>query len=109
MAWYITVFAAVLGLCAVIYAVGFLRDCLAPKRTQSAVVEKRYKETFPLTVGLSRRDRQELHLAFRTEEGQILNFKVGEELYNRSPAGTTGTLSHQGTRLLGFEPSPGER
>ena len=105
MAWYVTVLAAVMGLCAAAYGVGLLRDALAPRQTLPALVEKRYRERFPLTIGLARRDRQEYHLCLKDPDGRITDFRVGESLYALCPAGTAGTLTRRGRRLLRFEPA----
>ena len=103
MSWFFPVFFGVLVLCAVIYAVLLVKDRLAPKNECEAMVEKRYSENFPMTMGFVKRDRQEKHLVFRPEGGEALDLTVSEDLYKLCPAGTKGILIYQGKRLLRFD------
>ena len=104
MAWYVSVFLAVVALCAVIYAALGLRSLFAKPRSTEAMVFRRYREEFPMTVGFVRRSRKERYLEFITEEGRKLTLAAGEELYEQCPAGTKGTLIWQGNILVSFEP-----
>lgn len=103
MNWFFPVFFGVVALCAVLWFALTLRDRLAPKTECDAVVEKRYSENFPMTMGFVKRDRKELHLVFMTEGGDALDLIVSEELYRLCPAGTKGRLHHQGKRLVRFD------
>ena len=102
MTWFFPVFFGVLALCAAIYLALFLKDRLAPRAECDAVVEKRYTETYPMTMGFVKRDRRERHLTFRTETGEPMDFTVSEDVYKLCPMGTKGRLYYQGRRLLRF-------
>ena len=73
MGWFFPAFFGVIALCAVLWFGLMLRDRLAPKTECDAVVEKRYSEIFPMTMGFVKRDRKELHLVFMTEGGDALD------------------------------------
>ena len=104
MSWFFGVFFGAIALCVLVWLVQTLRDRLAPKTECDAVVEKRYTENFPMTMGFVKRDRKELHLVFVPEEGgDTLDFVVSEDLYKLCPAGTKGRLHHQGKRLVRFD------
>ena len=103
MNWFFSVFFGVVALCAVLWFGLTLRDRLAPKTECNAVVEKRYSEIFPVTMGFVKRDRKELHLVFLPENGDALDLVVSEDLYKLCPAGTKGRLHHQGGRLMRFD------
>lgn len=104
MSWFFPVFFGVIALCAVLWFGLTLRDRLAPKTECDAVVEMRYSEIFPMTMGFVKRDRKELHLVFVPEGGgDPLDFLVSEDLYKLCPAGTKGQLHHQGKRLVRFD------
>ena len=103
MNWFFPLFFGVLALCAVIYLLLLLKDRLSPKAECEAVVEKRYTEKFPLTMGFARRDRQERHLTFRPESGAPMDFTVPEDIYRLCPMGTKGILHYQGQRFLRFD------
>ena len=103
MNWFFPVFFGVVALCAVLWFGLALRDRLAPKTECDAVVEKRYSEIFPMTMGFVKRDRKELHLVFMTEGGDALDLIVSEDLYKLCPAETKGRLQHQGRRLVRFD------
>lgn len=104
MAWYVSVFLAVVALCAVAYAVSGLKNLFAPKQTAEAAVRKRYTEEFPMSVGLVRRNRKERYLEFETQEGKKVTLSVREELYSQSPMGTKGILTWRGNLLVDFVP-----
>ena len=103
MTWFFSLFFGVIALCALLWLGLALRDRLAPKTECGAVVEKRYAESFPMTMGFVKRDRKELHLVFITEGGDALDLIVSEGLYKLCPAGTKGRLVRQGNRLLHFD------
>ena len=103
MGWFFPAFFGVIALCAVLWFGLMLRDRLAPKTECDAVVEKRYSEIFPMTMGFVKRDRKELHLVFMTEGGDALDLVVSENLYKLCPVGTKGRLHHQGKRLVRFD------
>lgn len=103
MAWYISAFFAVVALCAVIYAVQAGKDLFSKKQTAQATVIRRYAEEFPLTVVTFRRDRKDLHLVFRLEDGRELDLLAYEQLYKQCPAGTKGTVTWRGSRAIGIE------
>ena len=104
MSWFFPAFFGIIALCVLIWVSALLRDCLAPKTECDAVVEKRYTEHFPMTMGFVKRDRKELHLVFVPEEGgDALDLIVSEDLYKLCPAGTKGRLHHQGKRLVRFD------
>lgn len=104
MAWYVSAFLAVVAFCAVAYAALGLKNLFAPKRTEQAVVRKRYTEEFPMSVGLVRRNRKERYLEFETGEGKHVCLAVGEELYGQCPVGTKGMLTRRGELLVDFVP-----
>ena len=103
MSWFFPAFFGIIALCVLIWVSALLRDRLAPKTECDAVVEKRYTENFPMTMGFVKRDRKELHLVFIPEDGDALDLIVSEDLYKLCPAGTKGRLHHQGMRLLRFD------
>lgn len=103
MKWFFAVFFGGVALCAALYLASLLKDRLTPKTECDAVVEKRYTEKFPMTMGFVKRDRQERHLAFRTEGGEIVDLAAEESLYKLCPAGTKGRLVRQGQRLIRFD------
>lgn len=104
MSWFFSAFFGVIALCAALWLGAVLRDRLAPKTECDAVVERRYAENFPMTMGFVKRDRKERHLVFVLEEGgDALDLVVGEDLYKLCPAGTKGRLHHQGKRLVRFD------
>ena len=104
MGWFFPAFFGIIALCVLIWVSALLRDRLAPKTECDAVVEKRYTEHFPMTMGFVKRDRKELHLVFVPEEGgDALDLIVSEDLYKLCPAGTKGRLHHQGKRLVRFD------
>ena len=103
MSWFFPAFFGIIALCVLIWVSALLRDRLAPKTECDAVVEKRYTENFPMTMGFVKRDRKELHLVFVPEDGDALDLVVSEDLYKLCPAGTKGRLHHQGGRLLRFD------
>lgn len=103
MNWFFSMFFGVVALGAVLWFGLTLRDRLAPKTECDAVVEKRYSENFPMTMGFVKRDRKELHLVFMTEGGDALDLIVSEDLYKLCSAGTKGRLHHQGRRLVRFD------
>ena len=104
MSWFFPAFFGIIALCVLIWVSALLRDRLAPKTECGAVVEKRYTEHFPMTMGFVKRDRKELHLVFVPEEGgDALDLIVSEDLYKLCPAGTKGRLHHQGKRLVRFD------
>ena len=103
MSWFFPAFFGVLALCAALYLILFVIDRLAPRAECDAVVEKRYTETFPMTMGFVKRDRQEKRLTFRTEDGKRLDFAASEDVYKLCPSGTKGHLYYQGRRLVRFD------
>lgn len=103
MGWFFAGFFGFIALCAILYLVARLKDSLAPKIECEAVVEKRYTENFPLTMGFVKRDRQEKYLTFQLEDGNILDFPVSDDLYKLCPAGTKGVLIYRGKRLMRFD------
>lgn len=105
MAWYVSLFLAIVGLCAVGYAVMLLRDLLAPRQSSKAVVRKRYTEEFPMSTGLVRRNRKERFLEFEMESGAKVTLSVDEDYYGQCPMGTVGNLIWKGSRLVSFEPT----
>ena len=103
MSWFFPAFFGIIALCVLIWVSALLRDRLAPKTECDAVVEKRYTENFPMTMGFVKRDRKELHLVFLPENGDALDLVVSEDLYKLCPVGTKGRLHHQGRRLVRFD------
>lgn len=103
MAWFLIAFFGIIALCALAYLAMRAKDLLSPETECEAVVEKRYTENFPMTMGFVKRDRKELHLAFRLESGELLDAQVGDALYKQCPAGTRGRLAHRGRRLVRFD------
>ena len=103
MGWFFPAFFGIIALCVLIWGSALLRDRLAPKTECDAVVEKRYTENFPMTMGFVKRDRKELHLVFLPENGDALDLVVSEDLYKLCPVGTKGRLHHQGRRLVRFD------
>lgn len=103
MGWFFAIFFGVIALCAILYIGARLKDGLAPRTECEAVVEKRYTENFPLTMGFVKRDRAEKHLVFRPDNGSALDFTVSDDLYKLCPAGTKGYLIYRGKRLIHFD------
>ncbi len=103
MAWYVSVFLAVVGLCALLYLCGLCRGIFSKTRKCTAVVVKRYTEEFPFTMALRRNNRKERYLQFRTEEGKTLTLAVREDLYAQCPTGTKGELWWRGSILVDFQ------
>lgn len=103
MGWFFAVFFGVILLCLILYLGSRLKDSLAPRNECEAVVEKRYTENFPLTMGFVKRDRQEKRLVFKPENGGPLDFPVSDDLYKLCPKGTKGVLIYQGKRLVRFD------
>lgn len=104
MSWFFLAFFGIIALCVVIWLGAVLRERMALRTECDAVVEKRYAENFPMTMGFVKRDRKEMHLVFVPEEGgDPLDFLVSEDLYKLCPAGTKGRLVRQGNRLLHFD------
>ena len=103
MAWYVTLFWVVIGLCALLYVMDLARGLFAREQSSRATVEKRYREEFPYTVGLHKKNRLEHYLVFQTAEGKSLKLSAREELYSRCPKGTSGILRWRGSVLVDFQ------
>ncbi len=105
MEWFFRIFFGLLGLCALIWLAGRVRDLLSPRQRCPAVVRERRQQVFPVSVGFKRRDRIQYQITFFLPQQQkTLTFEVGQQLYEDSPPGTGGYLTWQGGRLVRWEP-----
>lgn len=103
MSWFFAIFFGLVVLCALAWLGMQGRELFAPKQTARVETVKRYSERFPYTVGFFRRDRKDLHLVFRLEDGRELDITVPEEVYAHCPVGTKGVLTWQGHRFDLFD------
>lgn len=103
MVWFIRIFVDIIALSVIIWLVLQVKNLFASKHSSDAVVQKRYFQEFPLTIGSSRHTKKEYHLTFfLPEENKTMDFQVRNALYVCCPKGTEGILTYRGTLMLDF-------
>lgn len=104
MSWFVRIFFGVIILCAILYAIDWLKNQLQKKQTAKAVVARRKKETYPVMRGLARKEESEYELTFRLPERQDeeVVLTVTEKVFDSLPRGTEGILVWKGRSLCDF-------